>query len=201
MLEMKYWKKFKDILTGNTSFDRRVRKVLFGVEEMPKLPLRGRIVKGVFMGIFLLVFGLWSFSFGVFVSTGTLPFGPRTESIVPPEMQSTVTAAQAEQVIEESLLDLASYGERNNCVELAFVAARQLWWGGYQSTVVRIDFSDGSGHMLVGVPTSDEGWKFLDPQGNVWVSPVVGGLWQGKVITGLYYLSDFVWEAIEVEQK
>jgi len=193
------WQNIKGVFTGDTKFDRKVRGLLFGVEELPKLPLRGRIVKSLLTGIFLIVFGTWAFSFGFFIGTGTLPFGPTVESVLPPEIQPTVTAEQAEASIRNSPLDLAPYGYRNNCVEMAFVAARQLWWDGYQSTVVRIDFADGSGHMIVGVPTVDEGWKFLDPTGNLWIKPVVGGMWQGKQITGLYYLSNFVWEPIEVE--
>lgn len=191
--------RFKDILTGNTAFDRKVRKFLYGVEEFQKLPLRGRIVKAISTFMFLVMFGFLVFNFGFFMGTGTLPFGPTVESTLPPGMQPTVTGEQAEESIRNSPLDLAPYGDRNNCVEMAFVAARQLWWDGYQSTVIRIDFADGSGHMVVGVPTIDEGWKFLEPNGNLWIKPIVGGMWQGKQITGLYYLYNFIWEPIETE--
>jgi len=184
-----------------SKFDRKLRKFLYGVEELPKLPLRGRIVN--FIGVVLLLgtMGFYGYTFGFWSGTGTMPFGPKAISILPPEMKATVTSAEAEQAVKDSLLDLAPYGERNNCVELALVAARQLWWDGYQGTVIKIDFGDGTGHMIVGVPTSDEGWKFLNPQGNVWVSPRVGGMWMEKKIVGLYYLYDFVWKPIEEAQR
>lgn len=153
------------------------------------------------LGVFLIALVLISYSVGYYSGTGTYPFVPGVETVLTPDILPTVTAEQAEESIRNSPLDLSPYGERNNCVEMAFIAARQLWWDGYQSTVVRIDFSDGSGHMVVGIPTIDEGWKFLDPQGNIWVNPTVGGSWQGKHITGLYYLSDFIWEPIETEAK
>lgn len=195
------WQNFKNALIGNTKFDRGLRKRLYGIEDFPKLPLRARLVRG---GLFIVERVFYTFlivSITWYMCTGTFPFAPSQESIVPPEMQPTVTAEQVEEVIENSTLDLEPYGERNNCVELAFIAARQLWWDGYQATVVKVDFSDGSGHMIVGIPTVDEGWKFLNPQGNVWVSPIVGGMLQDKRIVGLSYLYDFVWMPIEVEQK
>ena len=43
--------------------------------------------------------------------------------------------------------------------------------------------------------------RFLNPQGNVWISPRVGGMFMNKTIVGLYYLHDFVWKAIEEAPK
>jgi len=155
------------------------------------------IKRNISVGICLALICFISFSYGFFIGTGTLPFTIGTKSILPPTMESNVTSEQAEQVIIDSPLDLAPYGEKNNCVEMAFLAARQLWWAGYPATVVKIDFSDGTSHMLVGVPTSDAGWKFLEPQNNSWVNLNVGGMYFSKSITGLYVLTDFVWAPLE----
>jgi len=181
--------------------NKGLERFFYGPEGFPKLPRRYKITTTLVVLVLLVYSGILGYSYGFFVGTGTMPFGSEMESVLPPEIQPTVTADQAEQAIENSTLDLAPYGERNNCVELAFIAARQLWWEGYQGTVVKIEFSDGTGHMIVGVPTVDEGWKFLNPQGNVWINPVVGGMFQDKKIVGLYYLYDFVWKPIEGEQK
>jgi hypothetical protein len=188
--------KFINILKGNTDWDRRWRKRIYGVEEFPKIPFRARLVRFIFTMVFLACYTVMVSSFVWFAATGTLPFVPFEPSAVPPDLNPSATSQQVEQVVDNGGLNITPYGEGNNCVEMAFLAARQFWWEGYEATVIKIDFTDGSGHMLVGVPTTDEGWKFFEPQSESWVSPRLGGFYINKQITGLSYLYDFVWKSI-----
>lgn len=189
--------KIKDVIFGHTRADRKLRKWVYGIEEWPQVPTRAKVVRGIITGSFLVLFALWMFSYGFFTGTGTLPFVPPVQSVIPPDMNLDTTAQEAEQVVTDGAIDVPDYGEENNCVEMAFLAARQFWWEGLQGTVVRIDFTDGSGHMIVGIPTIDEGWKFYDPTGSAWIYPHTGGYLMNKQITGVYYLYDFVWEPVE----
>jgi hypothetical protein len=114
---------------------------------------------------------------------------------------STVPSDTVDDFVEADETHLEEYDVGFNCVEYALLAARNAHWQGIAATVVRLVFEDGTGHMIIGFPTEDVGWRFLQVEGSVWVYPRVGGMFMDKEIVGLYYLSDFVWEPIEESEK
>ncbi len=131
--------------------------------------------------------------------TGTFPFGYSTSRpALPPQLKTAVTSQEVE-VAATKAMDLTPImGQDFNCVEGAFVAARQFWWEGYEATVIKLDFYQSSiGHMLVGVPT-DEGWRFYNPEQKLWVEPRVGGMFMDKRIKAMSYLYDFMWRPVDV---
>lgn len=132
--------------------------------------------------------------------TGVSYFQPESQSVVPPDLRAQATSADVDRVFAGNPVAFDEYGEGSNCVELALEAARLWWWEGYQSTVVRIDFTDGTGHMVVGVPTTDAGWKFYNFSGGTEageIFPRVGGYLADKKIAAMFYLYDLVWRPIE----
>lgn len=133
---------------------------------------------------------------GYVVGTGTYPFVSETRSVVPPDV-SMAQSSEVDTFVAEDKTSLEQYDVGFNCVEFALLAARNAQWKGIAATVVRLDFSDGTGHMILGFPTEDAGWRFLQVEGGEWVYPHVGGMFGGEKIAGIYYLSDFVWEPIE----
>ena len=125
--------------------------------------------------------------------SGTMPFGPQGESIIPPGIERT-SAAKVVEFVEADETNLIEYGVGFSCEQFSLLTAGNAEWEGIPAYVVRIDFENEEiSHMIVGFPTEDENWKFLDPQGDIWVKPRVGGMFLDKKITGLFYLSDFVW--------
>ena len=189
----------KAIFKGNAKLDRKITKFYYGVEEVPKMLPRGRIVKGITFFLYQAFLVFTAFSVTWFMATGTFPFGPQPVSVGPTGVVTNFTAEQIEKAVGDNPPVLLPYGEGNNCVELSLIAARQLWWDGYWATVVKLDFSSETGHMLVGVLTSDVGWKFYEPGNKSWVNPTVGSFYLGEQIIGVYYLTGWTWEPIVME--
>lgn len=172
-----------------------IKSAFRGENRSPKTQ---KAVQAFCMAGLLFVGGLYGYVWGFTEGTGFPPFVSSTPSVLPPEMQTEITEEQIVRAIAEEVdLEPVGYGEGNNCIEMALVAARKLHWGGYGGTVVRLDFTDGSGHWLVGVPTVSNTWTFWAPEGEVRVHPRVGGRFLEKTITGMFYLYDFVWKPIE----
>jgi len=144
--------------------------------------------------------GFAGYIYGYQTGTGMFPFFYETEAVVPPDM-ATASSDTVDDFVAADDTDLEKYDVGFNCVEYALLAARNAHWQGIAATVVRLDFEDGTGHMIIGFPTEDAGWRFLQIEGSIWVYPRVGGMFGDKKIAGLYYLCDFVWEPIEEGEK
>jgi len=140
------------------------------------------------------------YNVGYYQGTGTMPFGPKSESVTPPELEAS-TSEEVEEFVVLDETELEKYDVGFNCVEFALLQARNAHWKGIPATVVRIDFESGASHWILGFPTVDAGWKFFEPQMNDWIYPRVGGMFTDKKIVGVYYLYDFVWRPIEVAVK
>lgn len=130
---------------------------------------------------------------GYVAATGTLPTFSQSESIAPLE-------ATKPSLIEVQTI-LRSMPERNyefgyNCVDFAEEASRALAWQGYSSTTAGIEFDIGPNHALLLVPTTDEGWIFIDPQAGLVVRPVVDGILDGRTITAIRILK-MVWIPVD----
>ena len=170
----------KRFISGNGELTRRQKKVVHLL---------------VFLCIFALG-GFYGYIYGYTEGTGTPPFGPEMVAILPSDIQLTDSAKVVE-FVEDDRTNLEKYDVGFNCVEYTFLVARNAHWKGISATPVRLDFGDGSSHMILGFPTVDAGWMFLQVEGKVWISPRVGGMFLNERITGIFYLEDFVWHPIE----
>ena len=162
-----------------------------------------RITKDQWVSLLLLLAvlffgGLTGYIYGYENGTGTFPFAGDTKSIIPPGVDA-VSSDTVDTFVADDDTHLEEYDVGFNCVEYAFLVARNARWQGISAAVVRLVFADGTAHMIIGFPTEDVGWRFLQIEGSTWIYPRVGGMFADKEIVGLYYLSDFVWEPIERE--
>ena len=170
-----------------------LKRVLLGREE---ISWKQRAFRGVALALMLYICAFMGFAAGFYEGTGTFPFVVRTQAILPPEIDKT-TSAQVTEFVEADPTGLEQYRHGFNCVEFALVAARNAWWAGVSAVPVRLDFTDETAHMILGFPTDDQGWMFLNPEGSKWIKLSVGGKFFDKEIDGIYYLYDLVWEPIE----
>lgn len=122
------------------------------------------------------------FSAGYEYATGrpVLDIWKTSKSIAPPaeivattlDTTTNILASQPQQ----------TYQEGYNCLDFAWGAMRTLQWQGQPSAIIRLGYSDGSGHALLLVPTSDKGYQFIEPQDNEVVHPEIGLKYQGQTV-------------------
>lgn len=149
-----------------------------------KLTRGDKIVLWTAVLILSLCSGVMGSAFGYYKATGQMPF--QGSASVLPEITGNVTTS--EQISEFLVIDSTNeieYGEGFNCVESAILAARNAHWDGLPAEVVRLVFTDESSHMMLVFPTSDSGWIYVEPQTDSEVSPRVGGMYNGKVISSI----------------
>ncbi len=122
---------------------------------------------------------------GFYSGTGLLPdFTPSDEDdtiVTPKGLTTTLTDIQV--TLEEAPDEEYAFGY--NCVDFAWDAMRELAWKGQPSAMVLLMFEEEPHHALLLVPTTDEGWLFIEPQAGIVVKPRVGGLYSGRTITAI----------------
>ena len=169
-------------------------KNLFGVGRSP-YTVGQQITRGILMIFVVIMLFMVCTVYGYQWGTGTFPFGSTGQIALPPEMALNTTAAEVLEFVEADPTDIQEYGEGFNCVEFALLTAREAHWAGIPAEVVKVDFSDGFSHMILGYPTID-GWLFVDAQSDVVMQPRVGSELGGRTITGLYLLG-ITWTPLE----
>jgi len=170
---------------------------IFGGKNLTR---RQKIVQLISMAMLLYSGVFVGYVYGYVEGTGTMPFGPKGESIVPPELTKT-TSNKVVEFVKNDMTDLEQYRHGFNCVEFALLAARNAWWEGVPSVPVRIDFEGGGSHLILGFPTEDKGWMMLNPEGDLFIKPRVGGKFLDKRIMGIFYLHDLVWRPVEEAER
>jgi hypothetical protein len=167
----------------------------------PKHPWAKKLVNALLVVFMLGITYFLGFNVGYFSGSGTYAFGPKQEALVPGDMKP-VDAADLDAFVKGDQTKLEKYKEGFNCVEFALEAAHEAMWQGVPATVVRLDFENtDSKHWILGFVTTDEGWKFYEPQSGTFITPHVGGMFCDSRIVGIYYLYDLVWKPIEEELK
>lgn len=143
---------------------------------------------------FLMVFGgiFIGYCMGYRHGTGLGPFLKPQPSAFLPDIE-VGTFEEVSEFLEEHDISMEDYDIGFNCIEFAFLQARTAHWKGIEAVVVRIILVDETKHAIIGFPTEDEGWVFVEPQSNTRLYPRVGGDFMGQKIVGVYYLYDFVW--------
>ena len=161
-------------------------------------PTRREIFAGITFSLLACLSLFAGYIIGYYEGSGTTPF-VRTRAILPAGIGRT-TSTDVAAFLSEDETKLEQYREGFNCVEFALMAARNAQWKGVAAVPIRLVFDEGA-HWILGFPTQDQGWLFLNPQGELWLKPTVGGKFFDKTIVGVYYLYDFVWKPIEWEDK
>jgi hypothetical protein len=159
-------------------------KKFFKIQSMSK----GK--KRIFLGMsFTLVFAIClGIMIGFYIATG----GSIIDKLSPGPSAYVPNATLQSLSTTEDILNtqpIQSYGSGYNCVDFAWAAMRALQWQGQPSAIVRLGFTDGTGHALLIVPTSDNGWRFIEPQANIVVYPSIGNIYDGKVIANITILT------------
>lgn len=116
---------------------------------------------------------------------------PKQESVGTPDM-ALKTTEEAKQVVEEAVKD-EEYGVGYNCLDYAWDSMRALKWDGQPAWIAGVVFEDGTGHSLVLTATTDGGWKFLDPQSGLELTPVPGGYWGDNKIVAVQVRDPNCW--------
>lgn len=126
---------------------------------------------------------------GVWQITGTSPFSlEKSRSILPPADPTEVTIEQVEEYLDVSKPEYTAYGEGFNCVESAILAARDASWAGMLVEIFRLVGTDSIDHMIIGFPTAEGAWIFVEPQTGSVVDIQVGKYYMGEEITEIYVL-------------
>lgn len=150
-----------------------------------------------FQWVVVIGVALWlGFMAGFYHATGGLPMGiGQGESIVPPGIE-TRTGAEARQAIEP--LQTEQYRDGFNCLDYAWAGMRLLHWTGQTAMIVRLDLEPGPDHAVLIVPTSDEGWIFLEPQTGARIYPAVGGTYRDFTAIEGVYVMRLEWTPVDV---
>ena len=134
------------------------------------------------------------FLIGHVYGTGTFPLA-QTQQIRMPDAAS-VTLHETQTVLEP--LREQEYREGYTCLDFAWEAMRAMRWQGYETLIVVLELDPEPHHAVLLVPTTDEGWIFMDPQcGGCPLKPAVGGKYFNRTITGIYVLQ---MELVEIEE-
>lgn len=177
------WNKLKKF------FKKDYTKFFYGIE---KRPLRMKVTQTALSFLIMSCSLVLGYGLGFAKASGTDPFSKVTV-IQSPSNIETVSSKKVDEFVRTDGASIEKYDVGFNCVEFALLAARNAHWKEISATVVQIDFEDGSAHWVIGFPTTDEGWKFMDPQSDLFITPRAGGYFVDKKIIKLSYLSDFVW--------
>jgi hypothetical protein len=121
--------------------------------------------------------------------TGRYPldFLNGSQSILPPQVSGENQSY--EQVIDFVKSDDTNripYGFGFNCVDAAFRMWRNATWDGIVAVPIAIQYTDSSGHMVIGFPTNDKGDVFIEPQDDLQIRLRVGQNYNGQTVRGIY---------------
>jgi hypothetical protein len=139
---------------------------------------------------------LVGFMAGFFEATGGLPMGIGRESMAPPSGIAKATLAEIEQTLAP--VTQMEYREGFTCLDFAWEAMRRLHWAGQLAMIARLDLSPDPDHAVLIVPTSDEGWVFIEPQTGERIYPAAGGKYMDFTAIEGVYMMGLNWTPIDV---
>lgn len=126
---------------------------------------------------------------GYYQGTGALPrFMAERETVFPPESTTEQTFENVSNFVAEDTTDQEVPDGDMNCVEYALLLARSAQWKGLDAAVVKLDFEDGTSHMMLMFPTVDRGWIYVEPQTDREFNLAVGKLYDSQIIMGIWVL-------------
>lgn len=134
------------------------------------------------------------FMAGFYEATGSIPFHLAGESALPPSEIVKATIAEVEQTLAP-LRDM-EYGQGWNCLDYAWEGMRRLNWDGQLAMIARLDLTPDPDHAVLIVPTTDEGWVFIEPQSGVRIYPRAGGRYMGCADIAGVYVMNITWYSI-----
>jgi hypothetical protein len=136
----------------------------------------------------------------LWATESTLPrwlMGSTESPLVVPTDTEIQTYDQIVTFLKEDETEDREYGEGFNCVEFSLLVARNAEWEGISCDVFRISFvGTDVGHAIVGFPTTDREWIFVEPQDDLVINPVPGTYYEGKKIQSVEQLV-MNWSEIE----
>jgi hypothetical protein len=149
------------------------------------MPFRQRASLVVVLLVLAFISGYLGYGLGYFKATGTLPNAP--SEIVLPVVNSGLQSTEVFDFVTKDTTNSLKYQEGFNCVEFGLLLARNAHWDGIPAEVIKVDFGDAS-HMILGFPTEDRGWIFVDPATDAFVYPRIGGEFAGGIVTNIWIL-------------
>ena len=133
--------------------------------------------------------------------TGTLPNTYQSsQSISLPDIKSKVTEREVMDFVRADTTNLNKYDIGFNCVEYAFLQARNAQWKSLPAVVTLLDFEGGESHLILAFPTTDAGVVFIDPKLSLEIHPRVGMELGGYKVTEISFMK-IVWIPIEEVTK
>lgn len=168
--------------------------------DFPTVPRNYR-VKVVSLFVVITMVSLFlGYLLGVWQITGTSPFAlEKSKAVLPPTDPTEVTVEQVEEYLEVPKPEYTGYGEGFNCVESAILAARDASWAGMLVEIFRLVGTDSIDHMIIGFPTAEGTWIFVEPQTGEVINIQVGDYYLGEEITEIYVLR-LNWELFSSEE-
>ena len=155
-----------------------ISKIQYPITPKENLPKKQLLILFGVICALLLGFVLWS------------EFLNRPESVLPPEWHlGEQTHEQVMNFIKSDDTDTIPYGFGFNCVDAAFSVWRNACWQGIGAVQIAIQYTDSSGHMVIGFPTNDKGAIFIEPQSDSQIELRVGHEYNGQTIRGIYTVS------------
>jgi len=153
--------------------------------------------KAVSIILVLVAVGLLGYMLGFNTAVGGFAFGASWgQSTTPPSDIARATLAE----VKETLAPMTQieYREGFNCMDFAWEAMRLLHWNGQLAIIAQLDLEPGPDHAVLLIPTSDEGWVFLEPQTGKQIYPTPGGKYIDftATIEGVYVM-DLEWVSID----
>jgi hypothetical protein len=155
-----------------------VSKIQYPVTPKKKLTKKELILFCVFFAV-LIGLAVW---YGHYYN--------RPQNILPPEMHpAEQTYEQVMDFIQSDDTDTIPYEFGFNCFDAAFRVWRNAYWNGITAAPIAIQYTDSSGHMVIGFPTKDKGDIFIEPQSDAQIKLRVGHQYNGQTIRGIYVVS------------
>ena len=91
-----------------------------------------------------------------------------------------------------------SYGQGFNCLDYAWEAMRLLHWNGQIAMIARLDLEPDPDHAVVIIPTTDEGWIFIEPQTGTRIYPTPGGKYVNFADIKDVYVMRLEWTLVDI---
>jgi len=163
-----------------------------------KRTVKQQIVFYISMLLLMVCFGVMGAFAGYYQGTGEYPFA-RSEAVLPDVPGETTTLVDVGHFLERDKTNEIDYGLDFNCVESAFLTARNATWEGLPARAGALVYEDGSGHVILIFPTSDDGWVFVDTVEDLVINPRVGAIYHGNRIAEILIL-EMRWIPFEVSK-
>jgi len=179
----------------------------FNVEGATKTELTGsvkelkltkkKINRWTLLALFFIFFLPSAWIVEEYTRTGLYPisFLNKPESVFPPIIDlNKQTFDKVVDFIKSDDTNKIPYGDGFNCMDATFRVYLNARWKGIASAPIVLQYTDGTGHMVIGFSTIDKRDVFFEPQTDEQVRPWIGHDYADKTIRGIYYLG---WSALD----